>query len=288
MVSYKNLTSDTLWDAIKPSAIDPADRPEWMSEKVTDGWVAEVQRGIKACKVFSWYPILWLGYNQMLHNLVSQAATMQTHGLPNDFYSNVNPFTLIIAIPIFDQFVYPQLRRHNIAFTPLKRIAAGFVCATLALVWSAVIQLYIYRLGPCGYRANGCTLGPAPISAWWQAGPFGLIALSEMLALTTGMEYCFAKAPTNMRSLVFAVYLLMTAIASAVGQALVPLSDDPVLVWNYTVIAAILFVGTCGFWWTFAGLDREEVVEWRRKGEKEIASGEAVVVVNAKVGDEEK
>lgn len=235
-----------------------------------DSWVAEVQRGLKACKVLSWYPILWLGYNQMLHNLTSQAATMETHGLPNDFYSNINPFTLIIAIPIFDQLIYPFLRARGIAFTPLKRIASGFVCATAALVWAAVLQLYIYRLGPCGFRANGCKAGPAPISAWWQAGPLGLIALSEMLAVTTGMEYCFAKAPTNMRSLVFAVYLFMTAIASAVGQALVPLSDDPVLVWNYTVIAAVLFSGTCGFWWMFAGLDREEVLEWRRKGEKEI------------------
>ena len=73
---------------------------------------------------------------------------------------------------------------------------------------------------------------------------------------------------------------------------MVPLSDDPVLVWNYTVIAAILFIGTCGFWLTFRGLDKEEVAEWRQKGEKEVARAAAepimLPVAALKVGDPEK
>jgi POT family proton-dependent oligopeptide transporter len=193
----------------------------------------------------------------MLHNLTSQAATMVTHGLPNDFYSNINPFVLIVIIPLFDQVVYPYLRRHDIPFTPLKRMATGFLAATLALIWAAVLQTYIYRLSPCGKHANGCA-SPAPISAWWQSGVFALTALSEVLAVTTGMEYCFAKAPTNMRSLVYSIYLFMTAIADLVSAAFIPLSDDPGLIWNYTVIAAILVVGTIGFCIQFRKQDREE------------------------------
>jgi len=100
------------------------------------------------------------------------------------------------------------------------------------------------------------------------------------------MEYCFAKAPTNMRSLVYAIYLFMTAIAAAVGQAFVPLSDDPLLVWNYTVIAAILFVGTCGFWWSFRELDRQEVGEARVPGATATATTEGNFVSGE--GDPEK
>jgi len=192
----------------------------------------------------------------MLHNLTSQAATMQTHGLPNDFYSNINPFTLLVFIPLFDQFLYPFLRDHNINFSPLRRIATGFLLAAVALAWCAVLQHYIYTTGPCGVLANSCP--PGPLSVWLQAPAFSLIALSEMLAVTAGMEYCFAKAPTNMRSLVYAVYLSMTAVAALVGQAFVPLSDDPLLVWNYAVIAVILFLGTVGFAVCFRKLDREE------------------------------
>ncbi|KAF8243080.1 MFS peptide transporter [Wilcoxina mikolae CBS 423.85] len=267
--TYKNLSNPDLWQRVKPSKIPADQRPLWMT--FDDNWVDEVNRGLKACKVLSWYPLLWLGYNQMLHNLTSQAATLRTHGLPNDFYSNINPFTLIIIIPFFDQFLYPALRKAGVNFSPLKRITAGFAAATLALIWVAVLQVYIYRLGPCKNFPNGCGQ-VAPISAWWQTGPFSLIALSELLSVTTGMEYCFAKAPTNMRSLVYAIYLFMTAIAAAVGQAFVPLSDDPLLVWNYTVIAVILFFGTCGFWWSFRGLDRMEVDEARVPGATTIAT----------------
>ena len=180
-------------------------------------------------------------------------------GLPNDFYNNINPFVLIIIIPLFDQLLYPGLRKLGINFSPVRRITTGFAAATIALVWVAVLQYYIYRDGPCGDHPNGCGQ-IAPISAWYQTGPFSLIALSELLSVTTGMEYCFARAPTNMRSLVYAVYLLMTAVAGAIGQAFVPLSDDPLLVWNYTAIAAIMFIGTCAFWLTFKSVDEEEAV----------------------------
>jgi POT family proton-dependent oligopeptide transporter len=48
-----------------------------------------------------------------------------------------------------------------------------------------------------------------------------LIAISEILASITGLEYAFTKAPKNMRSLVMAVFLFMTAISSAIGEAFV-------------------------------------------------------------------
>jgi POT family proton-dependent oligopeptide transporter len=47
-----------------------------------------------------------LTYNQLNNNLTSQAATMSTHGLPNDVLSNLNPFSLIILIPICDLLVH--------------------------------------------------------------------------------------------------------------------------------------------------------------------------------------
>ena len=40
-----------------------------------------------------------------------------------------------------------------------------------------------------------------------------------------------------MRSIVQAIALLTHAVAAAIGEALVPLSDDPHLIWNYMVSA---------------------------------------------------
>lgn len=50
----------------------------------------------------------------------------------------------------------------------------------------------------------------------------------------------------------------MSAFASAIGQAFTPLSEDPLLVWNYTIITILAFLGGVGFWWCFRGLDRSE------------------------------
>ena len=64
-----------------------------------------------------------LTYNQLNNNLTSQAAIMVTNGVPNDVLSNLDPFALIIFIPICDVFLYPAIRCAGWNFTPLKKIS---------------------------------------------------------------------------------------------------------------------------------------------------------------------
>lgn len=204
-----------------------------------------------------------LAYNQMLNNLTSQAATMHLGGVPNDIINNLNPFSLIIFIPIMDRVFYPFLRRIGIQFTPLKRITAGFLVAACSMVAAAVTQLYIYRRNPCGNAANQCLNEyglHADISVWVQAVAYVLGAISEIFANITSLEYAFMKAPKNMRSLVQAVALFMNAFSSALAQAFVGLSDDPLLVWNYGVVAILAAVGGVGFWLVNWKLDRDDCV----------------------------
>lgn len=54
------------------------------------------------------------------------------------------------------------------------------------------------------------------------------------------------------------VNLLMTAFAAAIGQALVPLAEDPLLTWNYAIVAILAFLGGVGFWFTWKSLDARE------------------------------
>ena len=182
---------------------------------------------------------------------------MQLNGVPNDIITNLNPLTLIIFIPIMDNFIYPGLRKIGIRFTPIKRITVGFFFGSIAMIASAVTQYYIYKTSPCGDEANTCD-EPAPINVWVQTLPYVFVGISEIFASITGLEYAFTKAPKNMRSLVMAIFLFMTAISAAIGQALTALSEDPLLVWNYSTIAILAFIGGVGFWFTFRKLDREE------------------------------
>lgn len=61
-----------------------------------------------------------------------------------------------------------------------------------------------------------------------------------------------------MRGLVMGVNLLQTAFSAAIGQALVPLAKDPLLIWNYAVVAILAFIGGIGFWFTWRSLDAKE------------------------------
>jgi len=242
------------WEAVKPSHL-ANQKPSWMT--FDDQWVDEVRRGVKACRVFLWFPIYWLTYNQMSTNLTSQAGVLNTHGLPNDILSNLNPFALIVLIPICDAFIYPALRKAGINFSPLKRITAGFIIGALAMMWAAIVQNWIYERSECGDRAASPSCAPVDINVWVQTPSYILIALSEILASITGLEYAFALAPKNMRSLVTALFLFQTAIASAIGEAFNPLSADPLLVWNYGTMGVLAFVAGIAFYFVHRQLDKE-------------------------------
>ncbi|KAF9235366.1 proton-dependent oligopeptide transporter family, partial [Melanogaster broomeanus] len=254
------LTADDFWESAKPSKV-VGEKPQWM--EFDDNWVDELRRGVKACSVFAWFPIYWLCYNQLNNNLTSQAATMDTHGLPNDVLSNLDPFALIIFIPICDLVIYPAFARWGWKFTALKKIAFGFATGTASMVWAAVVQYYIYKTNPCGKYAGTCVDSEgyplvSPLNVWIQTGSYILVGFSEIFASITGLEYAFTKAPVNMRSLVMSIFLFTTAFSSALGEAFVSLSIDPLLVWNYTVVAILACVAGTLFWLSVRKLDQEE------------------------------
>ncbi|KMU85439.1 peptide transporter PTR2-A [Coccidioides immitis H538.4] len=88
-----------------------------------DRFVEEMKRTLVGCKVFLYYPIYWVCYQQMLNNFISQAGTMELHGIPNDLMQNIDPLTIIIFIPICDRLLYPFLRKMGInSPMPLKTL----------------------------------------------------------------------------------------------------------------------------------------------------------------------
>ncbi|KAJ4330348.1 hypothetical protein N0V87_010074 [Didymella glomerata] len=259
----KNILKDPLfWDRIKPSEMRA--RGETLPAFMTfdDEWVDEVRRGVLACKVFLWYPLYWLAYNQMMNNLVSQAGTMNLGRTPNDIVSKLNPIFIVIIIPIMDFIIYPALRKAGVVLSPIKKITAGFALSSLAMVSACVTQYYIYKMSPCGNQINKLTKAgrdcSADISVWVQVFPYGLVGMSEVLASITKLEYAYTKAPSNMKSTIQAIALSTSAVSAALGQALVALSDDPLLVWNYGSVAIVAAIGGIGFYFTFRKADAEE------------------------------
>ncbi|KAF8574983.1 PTR2-domain-containing protein [Ramaria rubella] len=264
----KESRSTGVWNRAKPSFVlgdaQARDKNGWLIWD--DAFVDEVKRTAKACQIFLFYPLYWISYNQITTNLISMAADMSLHGVPNDLFENFDPIALIIFIPIMDMLVYPGLRRIGFVARPIFRIYLGFLFGAAAMVYSAALQSAIYKTNPCGDFASGCADAngnptPSTLNVWIQIPAYVLIAISEIFASITGLEYAYNKAPKRMKSLVMAIFLFTTAIGNAINAALAPVAVDPKLVGNYSGIAIATFISGTIFYALFYKRDRIEEAE---------------------------
>jgi POT family proton-dependent oligopeptide transporter len=229
----------------------------------SDLFVDEVKRSLYACKVFVFYPIYWVVYGQMINNFVSQAAQMDTHGIPNDIMQNIDPIAIIIFIPIMNRWVYPFLRNIGLEVKPITRIFCGFMFAALAMAYAAIVQHLIYQAGPCYDQPLACPasqdgLIPNNIHVAIQTPAYFFIAISEIMASITGLEYAYTKAPANMKSFIMSLFLVTNAIGAALGIALSSTAVDPKLLWMYTGLAGATFAAGWVFWFLFRSYNKVE------------------------------
>ncbi|KAK6073647.1 Di/tri peptide transporter 2 [Seiridium cupressi] len=228
-----------------------------------DKFVEELKRGLYACRVFIPLPIAWLCYLQAANNLVSQAGSMETHGLPNDILYNFELLVEIVLIHIMRTVIYPLLRKWRIKTGPIRRITAGFLAGVLAIAWAAIVQKIVYSAGPCYEYPLACEASeggtiPNRVNVMLQFPCYVLFALSEALFAITAAEYAYTKAPRSMKSVVAALNLLTVAVASALGIAVSRAAADPGLTVMYAVLAAVYFVVTCLFYYFCHSYDQLE------------------------------
>ncbi|USP80440.1 hypothetical protein yc1106_07714 [Curvularia clavata] len=246
------------FEKAKPSALEArgtiSRHPFAQSPNYTDRSVKEVQMGITACKFFLFLPLYFVCWIQIWNNLISQAGDMALHGTPNDLLQNLDPIALIIFIPLLDSttshpkghaltrtevVIYPLLRKYKINFSPVLRMTAGFILASVSMAYASVLQHYIYKSPPNS------------IHVWIQAPAYILVAFSEAFVIITGLELAYTKAPTSLRSLVSSLFWLTIGIAAAICIALAPVSQDPYLVWMYGSLGIVGFVAGCALYICF-------------------------------------
>ncbi|OJD32578.1 mfs peptide transporter [Diplodia corticola] len=245
-------------DAAKPSV----QRSYRIQRKIQwdDAFVEELKRALLACKVFCFYPFYWAAFGQMSNNFISQAGQMQLHGIPNDAMQNIDPLAIICLIPLMDRYAYPFLRRRGFPMRPIARITFGFLFAACGMAYAAFLQHVIYASEPCfdapsacaaALRADGSGYEPNRVHVVLQAPAYLMIAVSEILASVTGLEYAFTKAPASMKSFIMALFLLTTAFGAMIGGLISPFARDPLLVGLYAGLAVACSVTAAVFWKMF-------------------------------------
>ncbi|KAL1643958.1 peptide transporter ptr2 [Diplodia intermedia] len=233
----------------------------------TAEFVGELAQGLAACRIMcvggagALFPVHWLCWNQTFSNLVSQAAQMQNPGIPNDMLWVLNPAVCIVLVPVLQRGLYPALHRRRVRCGPVARIAVGFAFMTASVAYAAVVQLLIYRAGPC-YRAPlacpaaAAAAGPRPnaVSVFVQLPVYVLSAAAEVFCLPAGAELAYALAPPGMRSVVQALWSSTAGVGAWLGIAVAPAAEDPRLVALYAGLAGAMALATAIFWICFGRL----------------------------------
>ena len=283
----KRIRNNTFWDYAAPTNMNARGEEYYSAKKKkpitwTDQWVLDVKQIVNISKVFLYFVIFNLcdaGGTGATPALTAQSGSLTSDGTPNDIYSSFNPITIIFLIPILDYGIYPLLRRWKIDFRPVLRITFGFLLAALSQVAAAVIQKEIYNQIECGDHATECVEKGivAPFSAWVLVMPYILSAASECFANTSGYELGYTRAPPHLKGFVQALFLLATALAAAIGDAISPALKDPNLVWYFAALAIVGGVFTVLFYIHFRNLhkimgqeSKLRAIVMRQENEKEV------------------
>ncbi|KAK4196679.1 oligopeptide transporter [Triangularia verruculosa] len=210
----------------------------------------DAKTALRACLVFLPFPALMLSINLMDSTLIAQAGTMQTNGLPNDIMYNLNPISVMVFLPLFQSWIYPSLSKRKVNFSPEHRIGVGMFCATLAIAYTTGIQHLVYSTGPCFSHPLACLAGknvPNDVSVGYQTPTYVFLAWGEILAIVSGTELAYSRAPASMKSIVQALFHFFSAMGSVFGVAVSFACHDPNMVIVYGAITAFLLLCTVGF-----------------------------------------
>ena len=130
---------------------------------------------------------------------------------------------------------------------------------------AAVVQHQIY-IRPPNYNMPTIATDPDgaggvngnDIHVAFQAPGYLFIALAEIFASITGLEYAFTKAPASMKSFIMSVFLFTSAGGSVLGIGVSKFARDPGFVWFYTGLCVVDVVATVAFWKLYGYLNELE------------------------------
>ena len=194
-----------------------SERPHWL-DAAADLHPPEAIEGAKAVLrvllIFSPIPLFWALWDQKGSTWVLQATRMDLQLGPVKLAASqlmaLNPLLVMLIIPFTSLVLFPALERRGVRLTPLRRMGAGMVITGLSFAAVGALQLFIDR---------GQTL-----SVLWQAGPYLLLTLGEVLVSTTGLEFAYTQAPRQMKGTIMSFWLLAVTVGNLITAAIAGLN----------------------------------------------------------------
>jgi POT family proton-dependent oligopeptide transporter len=192
---------------------------------------------LRVMLIFAPVPVFWALFDQKGSTWIVQASAMDRDLMgvtvaPSQLMA-LNPLLVMLLIPFCEYVVYPACGRAGFPLTPLRRMRVGMSIAGLSFVAVGLLQLTL----------DGGTM----LSVAWQAIPYLLITMAEVLVSTTGLEFAYSQAPIAMKSTIMSFWNLTVTVGNLIAAGVAALN-----VWKgtaqYMAFAVMIFVAAGLFW----------------------------------------
>ena len=124
----------------------------------------------------------------------------------------------LLMLPMFNKIIYPLCAKCNILKKPLQKISVGAIICGVAFLVSGLLELQLQKTLPMTAGEANITRSVlqtpttlASIHIFWQLPQHFLMAVTRILFMTNIMEFTYSEAPTSMKSMVQAAFLLTRA-----------------------------------------------------------------------------
>ena len=193
--------------------IPPAGWRPFKRDFIDHGW--DIVRRLGLLYFFG-VSMFWALFDQTATSWVLQAKEMDRHVFGLDLEPGqllaVNPFLVLLFIPLFNYVLYPFAQRF-VRVTPLRKMGTGLFLAVTSFV-------------VCAFVESRIAAGLTP-TIWWQVLAYVLLTAAEILVSITALEFAYTQAPNRLKSVVMCLYLVSVAIGNLLPMAVNLFMENP-------------------------------------------------------------
>jgi peptide/histidine transporter 3/4 len=206
------------------------------SDRFSDQFIADSMALLKILPYIAFAAMFWCVYTQMSSTFLLQGCQMNTmNSLKATQLPMINSVAIIIFVPIFNSLVYPFLERKGYPTSPLQRIGAGLLLASLTMLVSGIVEVYRLRSPPSINKESCSDLEEfkktfeSSMSILAALPQLVLGGLSEILAAITFSDFYYVEVPENVRSVSQALSLLAISFGAVINSNLIKVSEGTLI-----------------------------------------------------------
>uniref|UniRef100_A0A286XRE0 Solute carrier family 15 member 2 n=1 Tax=Cavia porcellus TaxID=10141 RepID=A0A286XRE0_CAVPO len=125
---------------------------DWAAEKYPTQLIMDVKALTRILFLYTPLPMFWALLDQQGSRWTLQATKMDGDlgffVLQPDQMQVLNPFLVLVFIPLFDLVIYRLIAKCGINFSSLRKMAVGMILACLAFAVAAIVEIKINAMAP--------------------------------------------------------------------------------------------------------------------------------------------